>query len=175
MVRPNSFANTCFSSGLTKVDLFRLGMTDAIAPFLFGFIKIMIGVGNQFCGLNRLIDPINGDSQADGQRQIFAIVEQGRFGDGPANTFPDLAGGSQSGIWEDDGEFLPTVAAGDIEPPHILPQDRGDMSQRSVADLVSPGIVDLFKVIDVEHDQSGGLAATLGAFDFVFQGLDKKR
>ena len=59
-------------------------------------------------------------------------------------------------LGEDEPELLPAISGEDVFTAHVRGDEHGHLFQDRVAGQVPVRIVDLFEVIDVDHDQRQG-------------------
>lgn len=57
-------------------------------------------------------------------------------------------------VFKDDSEFIPAVSADHIAFSDGLQDDRGDVSDDFVTQLMTAGIVELLEAVDVEDQQA---------------------
>src|SRR5262249_61825699 len=73
------------------------------------------------------------------------------------------------GSRQNDDEFSSAVTGHGVDFAHVLHQDGGDVAKHLVAYVVAEGIVKLFEVIDVDHQQREVFPPSLRAFELQVQ------
>ena len=86
-----------------------------------------------------------------------------------ANGLGAKSGNPQIGGGEDDHKFFASVAADEIFGTDAANQKRRGFAQHRVTGFVAVSIVELLKVIQIEHHDAERLLSTGGATDFAFQ------
>ena len=94
---------------------------------------------------------------------------------GPTKTFGDQADGSQIAIGQDDYQLISAVPADFVVGPNAFSQNFRDPHEDFVARLVATLIIDLFKRIQIKHDQTERGAGSPGADQFLVQELYDER
>ena len=74
------------------------------------------------------------------------------------NCWATLRAPSVGGLGQQHGELLAAIARHDVAALHRGLEDLGDGAQHAVAEHVAVGVVDLLEVIDVDEDETQGLA-----------------
>ena len=78
----------------------------------------------------------------------------------PLNGIPEklraLAGHGSGSFRQDEREFLPSVAAGDIFTTDVSFQQGSELFQQQIARLMSEVVVEVFEMIQIDHDHSEG-------------------
>lgn len=75
--------------------------------------------------------------------------------------------------WQDDGEFLATKAHQGVHGAHTVGQHAAHGLQHLVASHVAMGVVDVFEVVDVQHQQQGCFARTGHTVQFTVDDREK--
>ena len=97
-----------------------------------------------------------------------------QFGDGVMDTLGNLQALTGARARQNDGKFLPAVAAYAISLAHQAAVQRsGNLLQRIVPGLVSQLIVEVLEVIHIQHQQPKRCLLAAQASPFADQGLVK--
>eukprot|EP00828_Plagiopyla_frontata_P017835 TRINITY_DN23001_c0_g1_i1.p2 TRINITY_DN23001_c0_g1~~TRINITY_DN23001_c0_g1_i1.p2 ORF type:complete len:160 (+),score=18.51 TRINITY_DN23001_c0_g1_i1:324-803(+) len=73
-------------------------------------------------------------------------------------------------VVDQNNEFLPSPAAGDVERPERCGQGFGDYGQNTISHMMAPGVVDVFEVVDVYEQDAERHAAFPHALVQALQG-----
>ncbi len=85
-----------------------------------------------------------------------------------AEALGDEAGTVGVSKWEDDGELFTAVAGNGVALALQLTLECGGYSDQAfIAGLVSGGVVEFLEVIDVDDEETDGVASTLGVSPFM--------
>src|SRR5690606_1574310 len=71
------------------------------------------------------------------------------------------------GVGQYNTELLSAISAGDITVAHLFFDDATNTSNCFISNSVAIPIVNFFKMIDVQHDQTRCLIVTVVAFEFL--------
>ena len=131
---------------------------DLIAPALFCNIETFVCQVDQFCTLVCILG-INRDSHTHGWNRNgdLAVAANLEKCHARADTFGNLYGLCQIGIWQGNREFFPTPASDRIGLFDMFADDVAQASENLISDQMTESIVVLFEVINIEHDQAEGL------------------
>jgi hypothetical protein len=87
------------------------------------------------------------------------------------NTFGDFHGTGDIGIWEEQGELVPSNPTDQIECSPIVPEYRSDIGKHVIADDVPEGVVDGLELIDINHQEAEGTPIADRSSDLLFHPL----
>lgn len=59
-------------------------------------------------------------------------------------------------IWKDQDEFIAPIAAGNILSANMFEQQAAQFMQDSISHGMSPGVIEQFKIIHVQHNNAQG-------------------
>lgn len=71
--------------------------------------------------------------------------------------------------WQDDGELFAAVPGQSVHRAHTFLEQLGYMLQGQIADVMTVGVIDGLEVIDVHHEEQGGIARAGYAVKLTFQ------
>ena len=128
-------------------------------PLLFGAVQGEVGVLFQRHHVSPVVG-IHGDANGHGHVEEVALHLH-RRGDVAQQLLTQRDRFFRRvELTQVDGEFVPALPGNDVRGPQGAPQPPGQFLQKAVADMVSERVVDLLKMVHVDHEQG---APTLGA------------
>ena len=129
-------------------ELAALKMRRAVSSGLFRLIERLVGLldeGRRGRGLGA----DGGDAQAGGDQ----AARPGPVCDRAAEAFGDFEGFVFVSRWKENDEFLTSVSCHDVVIAKRRPEGRAETLQDLVAGRVAEGVVVLFELVDIQHDQ----------------------
>ena len=144
-------------------------MTNLVSTFLFGNIEKAIDFLYKFLLGNLVTTLVHIDAKARLDSQPRGEGLYRRIFDNYSKTIGKSNALLQRCVGQDKGEFFSAIATGNIQSTNGLADQIGNVAQYDIPDLMTMDIIDGFKMIQVQHNQAGGLTGTAGTFHFQAQ------
>lgn len=128
----------------------RVRNSNSIPPVGFGFVEGFVGELDE--GLHGFNSGLEfRDADAGGDVDSFSVIDECMSLDRGANPFGDFCRLLGVGVTEQEHEFLAAVASEDIFWPDVFSTNElGELLENEIPGVVSVGVVDFLKVIEVE-------------------------
>ena len=88
-----------------------------------------------------------------------------------AEVFGALVRDIRAGVGENQHEFLAAVSTDDVARADLRLEQTAQLAQHHVADIVPERVVELFEMVEIQHDDTEGPGTTLGASQFALEGF----
>lgn len=140
---------------------------DAVAAEALGSIEGIVGAVDEVIGGQTVVVSGYADAAGDGERP--GCREHGSCRDGAAELFCTLHAVARGTTGQDDEEFLTAVAADEVIGPHDFDEAFGRFAEDYITGGVAEGVIDVFEVVEVDHDHSHRKLIALGAAELLLQ------
>ena len=138
---------------------------DAISAVMFGFIQGIVRffdqVGEGICDIGFC------NTCADRDLEMACIGDERLIHDGLAQAFGDDIGSFIVRFRQEDNEFLATIPADEVCGPRVLMAAPCQILKYLISSLMAVFIIDLFKMIEVEHHHTEWTIDAAGALEFI--------
>ncbi|MEJ2202354.1 MAG: hypothetical protein P8X63_15260 [Desulfuromonadaceae bacterium] len=114
------------------------------------------------------------DAETDGQLEILAGPFEAQFTDILAQSFRYPHGLVEAGFRQHQGKLLPAETGGEIVIPQLSFHGLGQSLQDHIPLLMAVTVVDLFEMVDIDHDQGQWFLGALATLQFLVQGFHQK-
>src|SRR5512140_748119 len=104
---------------------------------------------------------------------ITRVMDEVVSGDFRLDPFGDNQGARGGRFGKNDRELLSTIPRNDIRGPGALPEEFPDLLKRNITGRVSMSVVELFEIVDIDHQERQGVSVPAGTLDFPAQRLVK--
>jgi len=104
---------------------------------------------------------------------LTAPVSMPRSATVARRRFRCLSAAAEIGLRQEHGEFIAPQPAEDVDIAQEVSAPHGNRHQYLVAGGMAVGIVDLFKLVDIEHEQREGMAVPARPLDFPLPLIEK--
>ncbi|CAI8916064.1 hypothetical protein EMIT0P44_400003 [Pseudomonas sp. IT-P44] len=142
---------------------------QAVASFALGHIKRAVGPTQQ--ALGRFAGQQGRTAEADGQLDQVAISRKILGLRRESQALADHGGGFPAGVGQQNQKLLATKAEHHVHVAQLAFDRGGDSLKHVIASAVAMGVVDLFEMVDVQHQQRQGLQVPTRHVDFPLQRL----
>src|SRR5438309_832150 len=143
-----------------------VGDADLVATALLGRIERLVRAVDQLCEQRRVVG--RRDADADGELQS---ARKSRSGNLRANAFRKGVCARFSRLVEDQRELLPAVPRANVGLAGAGDQDLGQFRQHRIAVQVPIRVVDLFEVVDVDHQERDRIVVAAGSLHLLQEPL----
>src|ERR1700730_9420208 len=139
------------------------GHLDAVPPGVLGIVQRGVGWPEQ--GLDDVtILGEDGNTHRDGHAaQPLTVVRYRQLLDGLAQLLSPPQGLLSRRLRQDPQKFFAAVAADDIVASRQGPKEGAELPEERVSGLVPKRVIELLKVVDIEHDAPYGVLSPGGA------------
>ena len=104
----------------------------------------------------------------------FAVVNQTQLTYRLTQHFGPLTADVETCLGQHNSKFFAAIPACDVAAPHVALQDPAQVAQHRVTGFVTESVVEVFKIIDVDHDERQRQALALEAQQFTVEGFFKE-
>ena len=140
---------------------------DAIASVVFGETKGVVGGLEQSAQIGGMFgEACDTDGEGEMEGVFFCFVgREAQGGDVLSQAICKTQGSRGIGFFEQDSEFFSAVSGSGIGFANDLCDGIAKLKEDFIADEMAVGIVDLFEVIEVEHQDRKGALVTAGSLE----------